>query len=521
MSLDLSRRLSVKVINSDIKSGSGVIYRRSDFAYVITAKHCICPKVISDCKEKKRECNDCLLINSYAFKKTKISIETPNDTPPISIKPKDILAPENKDIAIIVVKDKDLEKFEGLPELSIADYNELTENGTYVSNGYPSVTGTNESIPVIFDFCSVVGEELYLKIGSNTIANLDSAKYNMNAASGMGVLCNETSKLAGIYVKTDDFSGSYSEYIDDSVNSLLEEKGYSILDISNEHENLKTLITDEFLTCFEKIDHTLSLGLERNLDLYTVKINGKSIDYDNLIERIHECLHLFCIPRKVIHDLKAAKKHRKLHRNADEEFIKIKSDSKVSDLMLQGFLESEYSMPKLFTSMVGDKDTKSIHVNLNNKNKHELVHSVSHFGDDINETFTEVIDKLYKCACQTESPIDLISSTIFDSTFNDDDKQFLVSILMPKEEKETAKFIDSYAVLIGFNVDFSCVCGLVGHEAYKKQIIDLIIKTVSENLDSLAKSLTKVGAINTEVKLFFIPFENVSSFKDEVIEGLQ
>lgn len=521
MSLDLSRRLSVKVINSDIKSGSGVIYRRPDFAYVITAKHCICPKVISDCKKNKRECNDCLLINSYAFKKTKISIETPNDTPPISIKPKDILAPKNKDIAIIVVKDKDLEKFEELPEISIADYNELVENGTYVSNGYPSVTGTNESIPVIFDFCSVVGEELYLKIGSNTIANLDSAKYNMNAASGMGVLCNETSKLAGIYVKTDDFSGSYSEYIDDSVNSLLEENGYRILDISNEHKNLRTLITNEFLTCFEKIDHTLSLGLGRNLDLYTVKINGKSIDYDNLIERIHECLHLFCIPRKVIHDLKAAKKHRKLHRSADEEFIKIKSDSKVSDLMLQGFLESEYSMPKLFTSMVGDKDTKSIHVNLNNKNKHELVHSVSHFGEDINETFTEVIDKLYKCACHTESPIDLISSTIFDSTFNDDDKQFLVSILMPKEEKDTAKFIDSYAVLIGFNVDFSCVSGLVGHEAYKNQIIDLIIKTVSENLGSLAKSLTKVGAINTEVKLFFIPFENVSSFKDDVIEGLQ
>ncbi|MDH5904631.1 DUF1837 domain-containing protein [Vibrio splendidus] len=521
MSLDLSRSLSVKIINSDIKSGSGVIYKRSGFAYVITAKHCICPKVTSECKEKKRECNDCLLINSYAFKKTKISIKTPDRTPSISIKPQDIIAPKNKDIAIIVVKEGDLGKLDDLPELSIADYRYLLDEGIYVSNGYPSVTGTDESIPVIFDFCSLVGTELYLQISTNTIANLESAKYNMDAASGMGVFCNKTSKLAGIYVKTDDYSGSYSEYIDESVNSLLSESGYNILDISNEHESLKTLITDEFLSCFEKIDHSLSLGVDRNLDLYTVKFKGKSIDYEKLIERIYECLHLFCIPRKVIHDLKTAKKERKLHKNADEEFIKLKSDSKIFDLMLQGFLESEYGMPKLFTSMVGKQDTKSIHVNINDRSTHELVHSVSHFGDNINDVFIEVVDKLYKCACETESPTDLISSAIFDSTFSDEDKQFLVSILMPKEEKEVVEIIDSYAVLIGFNVNFSCVCGLVGYESYKKQVIDLIIKTVSDNIVSLIKSLTKVDAINTEVKLFFVPFENINSFKDEIIEGLR
>lgn len=521
MSLDLSRLLSVKVINSDTGSGSGVIYKRSGFAYVITAKHCICPNSTHVCKQKNRECSNCLLTNSYAFKKKKISIETPDKTPSISLKPKDILAPKNKDIAIVVVKDQDLEQLEDLPELSIADNRYLLDEGLYVSYGYPSATSTIESIPVIFDFCSAVGTELYFKISSNTIANLESAKYNMDAASGMGVLCNKTSKLAGIYVKTDDYSGSYSEYIDESINTLLSEKGYNVLDINNEHEKLKSLITNEFLSCFEKIDHNLTLGLERNLDLYTIKFNGKSIDYNNLIERIYECLHLFCIPRKVIHDLKLAKKERQLHKSADKEFIALKSDSKVFDLMLQGFLESEYGMPKLFTSMVGNKDTKSIHVNINNRSKHELVHGVSHFGDHINDVFIEAVDKLYDCACKTESPTELISSNIFDSTFNEEDKLFLTSILMPKEEKKTVESIDSYAVLIGFNVNFSCVNGLVGHESYKKQVIDLIIKTVSDNISSLAQSLSKVDAIDTEIKIFFIPFENVSSFKDDVVEGLQ
>lgn len=521
MSLDLSHRLSVKIINSDVKSGSGIIYKRPGFAYVITAKHCVCPKNISECKGKNRECNNCLPVNNYAFKKRKIKIESHNNTQSISISPQDILAPKNKDVAIIVVKDRDLGRLEDLPELSIADYSSLTEDDIYVSHGYPSVTGTKESIPVIFDFCALIGQELYLKISTNTIANLESAKYNMDAASGMGVLCNTTSKLAGIYVKTDDYSGSYSEYIDESVNAILSENGYNILDLSNEHEKLKTLISKEFLNCFEKIEHDLSLGLKRNLDLYTVKLKGKSIDYESLIGRIYECLPFFCIPRKVIHDLKAAKKDRQLYKNADEEFIKLKSESKISDLMLQGFLESEYCMPKLFTSIVGRTDAKSIHVNLNSKNKNELVHSVSHFCENINDAFMEVMDKLYRCASGTENPTDLISSNIFDSTFSDEDKQFLASILIPKEGKIDIEFIDSYAVLIGFNVDFSCANRLGGYDAYRKQIIELIIKTVSDNISSLVEAISKVDAINTEIKLFFIPFENVKYFTNKVIEGLQ
>ncbi len=519
MSLDLSNRLAVRVINSDIKSGSGVVYKRSDFAYVITAKHCICPKIISECRTKNRECNNCLLEKSYGIKKTKILIDKPGESLLSSIRPKDIIAPKNKDIAIVVINNKDLGKLINLPELYIADYRELLGDGVYVSHGYPKVTNTDELIPVIFDFCSITREELYFKISSNTIANLESAKYNMDAASGMGVLCNKTSNLAGIYVKTDDFSGSYSEYIDESINDLLLENNYNLLDIKNEHENMKTLITDEFLDCFEQIQHNLSLGLDRNLELYTVKIQGKSINYDNLIERIYECIHLFCIPRKVIYDLKKAKKERRLIKDGEEAFIKLKSDSKVSDLMLQGFLETKYRMPKLFSSMVGKVDTKSIHVNMNNK--HELVHGVSHFSEDINDAFAQVIDKLYECACGTESPTELISSAIFDSTFNDEEKEFLVSILMPTEERKQINIVDSYAILIGFNVNISNINKLIGREDYKTKIVDLIIHTVTINSDSIVKLISKVDVINTEIKLFFVPFENVINFKEEVIEGLQ
>ncbi len=520
MSLDLSNRLSVRVINSNIKSGSGILYKRSGFAYVITAKHCICPKIIIECIAQKRECNNCLLEKSYSVKKTKISIDKPGEKSFYSIKPKDIISLEKKDLAIVIIKEKDLLNLVDIPELSIEDYRDLPEDGTYVSHGFPMVTNTEEIIPVTFDLCSIIKNELYFRICSNISANLESSKYNMDAASGMGVLCNKTSSLAGIYVKTDDFGGSYSEYIDESVNNLLSVNNYNTLDIKNNHEKIKTLITNEFLNCFEQIKHDLFIGKNRNLELYTIKIQGKSINYSNLIDRIHECVHLFCIPRRVIYDLESSKRKRKLIKDGDKEFINLKSDSKVSDLMLQGFLEAKYGMPKLFSSMVGKADTKGIHVNINNKERHELVHGVSHFSEDINVAFSEVIEKLYECACGTESPTELISSTIFDSTFNEEEKKFLVSFLIPSENNIKLNIIDTYAILIGFNVNTSSVDKLICIEDYKLDLLELIINTVTINVESLINSINKVNTLNTEIKIFFVPFEDVVKFKEEVIKGL-
>lgn len=521
MSLDLSRQLSVRIVNSELKSGSGFLYKRSGFVYVLTAKHCICPKKITECKSKNRECNNCSLEKTYKVKKTKIKIDNPGSSHSYSINPSDIISLKDKDLAVIVIKNKDIDLFSDLPEIEIADYRYLTESVNYYAHGYPKVTNCRESIPIIFDLCCRVREELYLKISSNTIANLESAKYNMDAASGMGVLSSETSALVGIYVKTDDFGGSYSEYIDGSVNDILLESGYSPLELSNSYENIKTLINEEYLSCFDKIEHEFSLGDRRNLEVYTTKISGKEIKYGDLIIRLYECLPYFCVPRKVIYDLKKSKMERKLVKFADDNFIKLKSDSKISDLMLQGFLEAEHGMPKLFSSMVGKEETKGIHVNMNEKDRYELVHSVSHFNNDIDNAFKEVIEKLYECICETESPDELISSPIFDSTFNDEEKEFLVSILIPSESENKKNVVDSYAILIGFDVCFSSIDRLLGHGVYKNKVIESILKTIEENIDNLAKHIGKVSSVDANIKLFFIPFDNVENFKEEVIKGLE
>ena len=86
MNVDIAEQLSVSIHCGD-KNSSGTIYVNEGTAYILTAKHSICPKVINECEVIKRECSTCELKNSYAAKVTKISISRvgPDN---LTIKPK-------------------------------------------------------------------------------------------------------------------------------------------------------------------------------------------------------------------------------------------------------------------------------------------------------------------------------------------------------------------------------------------------------------------------------------------------
>lgn len=143
--------------------------------------------------------------------------------------------------------------------------------------------------------------------------------------------------LVGIYTKTGDISASFGEYIDHSVNDLLKLSNLPLLVFESEVNEISTLIKNDFLECFTKLEHGLILGEKRKLNLFTVKLNGKNCDYENLKERLNECIRLFSLPRKIIKQYEEQNKNKKAAKEGDKLFLALQSDHKVAELLLQGF----------------------------------------------------------------------------------------------------------------------------------------------------------------------------------------
>lgn len=523
MSLDTCDKLSVKVTNNGFKCGSGIVYKRDDFLYVLTAKHNVCPKEKNDCGHKGRECNNCELINTYRVRPSHIKIEKPENPDFKKIKVEKVLSLKNKDLSILITKnnDKNNDKYKSLPNLTIADYSELKESDNYISTGYTNVTSNKVAVPVTFDLCTKKGNELFFRIASGISSNLETGITNMEGSSGMGVLHSSSSLLAGIYVKTDDFKGSYSEFIDDSVNELLINNDYHPLEFENKSTIIKNLITREFIDCFEEIEHDFHFSNSRKLEIYSAKIAGKKIEYSNLIERLSECIQLFCLPRKVIIELQKKKMNRKLLNEADSVFHRLEGDDKITDIMLQGLLEAKYNTPKLY-SQFDDKNTnKTVHFKYIDGKEWEMIHCVSKFEPDIQKVFSDAISKLTDCVINLEDPSRLVSSSLYEGIFTDEEKEFLLSLLLPSESNIIkSKIHDTYAVLIGFEFDASGINLLKSQQEFKEDLIKKIKDTVSDSLLNLKEILESVNSIDAEIKLFFIPFKCISSFKKDLYEVL-
>lgn len=381
MNIDIAEKLSIKV-NCAEKNSSGTIYVNGNTAYIFTAKHSICPKVTEQCQTNKRECNNCELINTYKAKITTISVDKVGQNNH-KIKPKKVISLKDKDLTILTFKDKDLSSIIDLPNIKISSLDDIKINDKFITCGYPNVAGGNESQPIYYLGMSKFGTGITFQTEGNTVSNLESAKDNLSANSGAGIIKIHENKnlLLGIYTKTGEISTSFGEYIDHTVNDLLIKNHLPPLVFDRDKNEISTLIKSDFLKCFTKIKHLLVLGEQRKLNVFTVKLDGKAVNYEMLKERLNECIRLFSLPRKLIKEYEEQNKSHKSVTEGNKSFIALKNTNKVAELLLQGFLESHLKAPKLFSFIDGKNNNfQSVHIKLPDSMPCELVYSTAKMG---------------------------------------------------------------------------------------------------------------------------------------------
>lgn len=521
MNVDIAEQLSVTIHCGD-KNSSGTIYVNEGTAYILTAKHSICPKVINECEAIKRECNTCELKNSYAARVTKISIGKvgPDN---LTIKPKRVVAHNNKDLALLVFKDKDIPSIVNLPNIKISSLDDINSKDKFVTCGYPSVTGNEEPQPIHYSDMSRLGLGINFQIEGSVISNLESAKDNLSANSGAGLIKKHDSKnlLVGIYTKTGDISASFGEYINHSVNDLLKLSNLPLLVFESEVNEISTLIKNDFLECFTKLEHGLILGEKRKLNLFTVKLNGKNCDYENLKERLNECIRLFSLPRKIIKQYEEQNKNKKAAKEGDKLFLALQSDHKVAELLLQGFLESHLNAPKLYSfNSDQNKPMQSVHIKFIDTKSCELVYSAAKMGKCLQATLYDSLNELLQAVPNLDGVGSLLSNHLFDLTFDSNEQSILESILLPEEDDKPNNFNNSFSLLIGF--DFKCSDSIryKNNIEYSSLFQGEVIEAMKTVLINIKKLLDAFNVVDAELNCYVIPFSDTKEFCQSFLEEL-
>lgn len=519
MNIDFIEDLAVRIIfeGDSTKSSSGVIFK-ADVPYIFTAKHAICAKDAAVCKDdSKNDCKNC----RPKFLKTKITIDKPENSDFTPIKPSNILLHDSKDLAIIILKEKDALLFKNVPKIKAITHQTFDLSSTFLSCGYPELAETRLPKFVHYREFSTYRSKLYLKLDSSINTGDEITQDNLASNSGAGIYYKVDDKklIAGIHTDTDT-DEIFGEFIDNTIDDLLRSNKQPTIEFENAIENINTQIQKDFLKCFSPIEHDLTLG-KNEVNLYTIKIEGNQISYDFLRDTLEECVRHYSLSRREIQKFKREDKIKKLINIGDTKFKSFDNPNKLGGLLLQGFIESHLKYPKLFSaSEYKDTPYQGVFINLNSASDIELLHGIAEMGDKFKDVFEKALGDLMSNIQSNPQLTKITSSNIFDNSFTDDEKVILKRLLIPSETEESTDYIDSYGVFVGFNMKFDSDPIFLDSKEYRDSIHDEIREVVKHEFNKINKRVKDFAVKKSIINFFFVPFEDTSIFTDTFLERL-
>lgn len=522
MNMKIADELTVRVIHGS-KSSSGFIYPNGNHTYVLTAKHAVCTSDAQECWiTKNLKCEKCTKAKTT---KTKIIIDRPDVDDHEIIKINDVVFCEDKDVAILVVKDEFHKKLTNLPKIQIIDASDIQNNDDFISCGYPQIADYEETQPISYTNYLPFRKRFSLRILNESIGNLESSKNNLSGNSGAGILQirNDQVALFGIYTDTTGMGTGIGEYLDEKVNNLLISKGYPKLELKNKGDGFDTLIKTKFMECFSKIEHDIKLENDRELNLYRLGINGKSYNYDFINKRITHSIPYFSLSRKQInHSIKNDEFNAAVIESV-KGFLKLQSKEKIPEILLQGFLESFCNAPRLYSSHHNKNSVfQGAHIKFSDslEKKLEIIHCIAIFSKKLNESFVCAIQDIINKYPEVKPFGGLIDNGFLDETYSEEESKILAKFLIPNSTDTHSGYLDRLAIFIGYDRIIEQEIKFLQQHEFESKLEKIIIEDFKSSLDDLKIELAKIQSLKAPIDCFLVPFEDTEKFNQDFFESL-
>jgi len=522
MSLNVAEKLSIRVVNNKNLS-SGILYPNGTHTYVLTAKHSVCEKDVKQCWLKKRlKCENCIEMSACL---DNIELDRPDIDGYQKMSINDVIFFDNKDIAILVIKDEFHKQLIGLPKVKIDLDKDIDPNTSLYSCGYPSILNHNEQQPIVYKDFDIYKNKFFVNINGDTTSDLEhSSVENMAGNSGSGIFKkdNKIGILVGIYTDTAGLGTGLGEFVDPSINDILVKKGYPKLEYVSNTDGFNPLIKNKSKECFVNIKHSIDFPESRELNLYRLALEGKKYNYNLIKSRLIDCIPNFTLSRKELKKIENCDDKNLCIHQSYKNFIALSSDEKLPEILLQGFLETYCNAPKLYSSHQNQNSVfQGAHIRfIENKDKIEIIHSIALFSKDLCGSFKNAINEIISKFLDLKPFGGLIDNAFLDNIYTEEECKILAKLIMPNDNGDSYTYVDRIAIFIGYDKKLELSWGLLQQDKFLIELEKHIVSEIMNSTQKFKDSFDSISMLDAVIDCFFVPFEDTEKFKFDFLESL-
>lgn len=295
-----------------------------------------------------------------------------------------------------------------------------------------------------------------------------------------------------------------------------------------------SLDSTDFLNSFDLLwETTIDKYQKDRLKLYALKINANEFNYSNLQERLVDPMIDYAVSREVKRQY--SNRPGALSKKARVKFREYsQNEGELGELLLFCFLEAQLKAPKILSKLELKTSTKlyvngadGVHFLKLKDGNYQLIFCESKMNKEIGVAFSNAIESLYQFKNEinekgeSKSGINyeksLISDNLSKETFNEDEKEFLRSLIYPSENQSF--FVDdAFGIFIGFEIKVTEDEKAMPNSMFRELIHKKIVEEVKSCIEDIDKKIKRRGLQGHDFYVYVVPFTNIDSSRKEILK---
>lgn len=289
------------------------------------------------------------------------------------------------------------------------------------------------------------------------------------------------------------------------------------------------------------LEHVCKFNITDNVDdgvvdAFMFPINSREFDYRQIVDGLLESVADFTLSKKIRDDY--AGKPMTLSKHATLKFKEWRQNNgELGEFLLFCFLEGHLGAPKILSKMelktaqnMYVHGSDGVHVKRISDDRFQLIFGESKLlnglTDGLREAFNSIKEFRYELNSKGEfkSGINfekgLINSNLDKETFDEEEKNFLRSIIYPSESQKTIHVDDCFGVFVGFEVDVSEQKVKLNNEDFYEYVKSLIEEAVNKQKQNIINYITNNNLVGHTFYLYILPFTELDKQRKELLRDL-
>ncbi|EMS86346.1 HamA C-terminal domain-containing protein [Leptospira noguchii] len=297
--------------------------------------------------------------------------------------------------------------------------------------------------------------------------------------------------------------------------------------------DLKTSVPKNFLDLFYNEIECVIPDTQSQLNLRILKIENNRFCYNDLVDKLAECVVHFSLSRTSLENLSAEGPLSRPYREAVRRFRDYASnDGEAGELLLYCFLEAHLNAPKIVSKLElktssNDyvKGSDGVHVLKLADKEYQLIFGESKLYAGLTASLSEAFQSIYDFINRPKNNINheigLINTQLLKEAYDEDLYKLIKEIIIPKvSDSSGIKKDNAFSIFAGFNIELSENEKKMGNREFEIHLRERIRLEVEGKKENIKNKIEHHKLYGYTFYTYIFPFIDIENTRKKIIQDL-